>query len=276
MNGADGPASSAEPATQARVVTDLRDDSRIRVLTLSDPAKLNAIGDELRNGLAEHLAAATADARCRVIIITGANEAFSAGGELGGMPTEPDAIRRRIGTLHEIVRMFVQCPQVVIAAVDGVAFGSGMSLAAAADVVIASERSRFGCTFGRVGLIPDVGFMWSVPRRIGARRARLMVLENAIIEADQGLDWGLVDVLCPAGDALDQALAKAAQITRTPAATVANAKRMLAANFADLDAVLEDELNRQIELLASEEFAAARDKFLSRADAGSCTDAEPR
>jgi 2-(1,2-epoxy-1,2-dihydrophenyl)acetyl-CoA isomerase len=264
MTSADDPASGPELGSTPCVVTDLHDDSRVRVITLSDPDKLNAIGDELRNGLATQVAAAAADARCRVIILTGANGAFSAGGELAGMPTDPAAIRRRIGTLHDIVRDLTNCPQIVISAVDGVAFGSGMSLAAAADVVVAGDGSRFGCTFGRVGLVPDVGFMWSVPRRIGARRARLMVLENAIVEASTALEWGLVDALCPAGSALEVALDRASKITRTPAATLANAKRMLATNFSSLDDVLDDELSRQIELLATAEFADARQKFLSR------------
>ena len=249
---------------QPTVTTEMYSDFKVRVITLSDPAKLNAIGDELRNGLAREVASATADAQCRSIIITGANEAFSTGGELAGMPTEPDAIRRRIGTLHEIVRILDKSPQVVIAAVDGVAFGSGLSLAAAADVVVASDRARFGCTFGRVGLIPDVGFMWSVPRRIGLRRTRLMVLQNAVIEAGVALEWGLADLSCSAGEALDCAMETAAQISRTPAVTLANAKRMLGQTYSTLDAVLEDELSRQVELLGTDEFAEARNKFLSR------------
>lgn len=246
------------------VTTDLHHDSTVRLITLSDPGKLNAIGDELRNELARQVASAIGDTSCRSIIITGANEAFSSGGELAGMPTEADAIRRRMGTLHEIMRMLVQGPQVVIAAVDGVAFGSGMSLAAAADVVVATDRSRFGCTFGRVGLIPDVGFMWSVPRRIGLRRTRLMVLQNAIVEAGVALDWGLADYPCPDGQAVNCALEKAAQIIRTPALTLASAKRMMARDFPTFDAVLDYEMDSQIELLGTDEFAAARKAFLSR------------
>ena len=246
------------------VTTELRNDSKVRVITISDPSKLNAIGDDLRNGLAQEIATATSDPNCKSIIITGANRAFSSGGELSGMPTEGDAIRRRMGTMHKIIRMITHGSQVVIAAVEGVAFGSGMSLAAAADVVVASDQSKFGCTFGRVGLIPDVGFLWSVPRRIGLQRTRLIALRNAVIEAELALEWGLVDYLCPTGTALDCALEKAAEIIRTPARTLASAKRMMATNYSSLDAVLEAEMECQIELLGSEEFAAARQAFLAR------------
>jgi len=246
------------------VTTDLRVDSKVRVITISDPGKLNAIGDDIRNGLAQQVASATSDLNCTSIIITGANGAFSSGGELSGMPTESDAIHRRMGTMHEIIRMITLASQIVISAVDGVAFGSGMSLAAAADIVVASDQSKFGCSFGRVGLIPDVGFLWSVPRRIGSQRTRLIVLRNALIEADVALDWGLVDYLCPPGAALECALEKAAEIIRTPARTLANAKRMMARSFSSLDALLEAELECQIELLATEEFAAAREAFLAR------------
>lgn len=245
-------------------LVDLHDESRIRVLTLSDPGKLNAIGDDVRNQLAQEVAAAIADPVCRVIVITGAGEAFSSGGELASMPTEAHAIRARMGRLHDIVRMLAGAPQIIIAAVDGVAYGSGLSLAAAADVVVASDRARFGCTFGRVGLIPDVGFMWSVPRRIGVRRARLMVLQNSIIDAAEALEWGLADVPCPAGGALEHALEMASRIARTPMATLAAAKRLLTANHSTLDAVLDDELDCQVALLGTAEFDEARRAFLSR------------
>jgi len=246
------------------VTTESHGDARIRVLTLSNPGKLNAIDDEVRGELAREVASAAADATCRVIVITGADRAFSSGGELSGMPTEPDAIRRRMGTLHGIIRTLAEAPQIVIAAVDGVAFGSGLSLAAAADVVVAGNGARFGCTFGRVGLIPDVGFMWTVPRRIGVRRARLMVLQNAIIDAPEALHWGLADISSPEGGALEHAVELAARIARTPAATLASAKRMLTTTYSTLDAVLEDELSSQIELLGTVEFDEARRAFLSR------------
>jgi 2-(1,2-epoxy-1,2-dihydrophenyl)acetyl-CoA isomerase len=246
------------------VTTDLCADGTVRVITLSDPDKLNAIGDELRAGLDREVAESVADTSCHAIVITGANAAFSAGGELAGMPTEGGAIRRRIGTLHGIVRRLAQTPQVVLAAVDGVAYGSGMSLAAVADIVVASDRAKFGCTFGRVGLIPDVGFMWSVPRRIGRRRARLMVLQNMVIDAEEALSWGLADIGCPLGTALGRAVEIATQIGRAPAATLAHAKRMLSADSPSLDTVLEDEMETQIELLGTKEFATARQKFLTR------------
>jgi 2-(1,2-epoxy-1,2-dihydrophenyl)acetyl-CoA isomerase len=222
------------------------------------------MGDTLRAGLDREVAAALADPICRAVVITGANDAFSAGGELSGMPTEADAIRRRIGTLQGIVRTLALSSKVVLAAVDGVAYGSGLSLAAVADIVVAGDQAKFGCTFGRVGLIPDLGFMWSVPRRIGRRRARLMVLQNLIITADEALRWGLADVGCPPGEALERALALAADIIKTPEATLGQAKRMLSAGPPDLDSILEDEMETQVKLLGSEDFAAARQKFLTR------------
>jgi len=161
--------------------------------------------------------------------------------------------------------MLAKDPRVVLAAVDGPAYGSGLSLAAAADVVVAGEGSTFGCTFGRVGLIPDLGFMWSVPRRIGVGRTRRMILQNAVVKADEAHDWGLVDVSCPAGQALEQATDLARRIVRTPAATLAHALRLLAVTAgASLEQTLEAEMAAQIELFARGEFADLRDEFLSR------------
>lgn len=246
------------------VTTDLHVDSGVRVITLNDPNKLNALGDELRAGLVREVASAVADTKCRAIVITGANGAFSAGGELSGMPTEAEAIRRRMGALHGVVRTLIKSPQVILAAVDGVAYGSGMSLAAAADVLVASDRAKFGCAFGRVGLIPDIGFMWSVPRRIGLSRTRLVVLQNMVVGANDALTWGLADVGCPPGAALERAVQMAVEICKTPALTLAHAKRMLLDSADDLDSVLERELALQIELLGTKDFAAARQKFLAR------------
>lgn len=247
------------------VTTDISAEGSVRTITLSDPDRRNAIGDELRAGLHREVCAAVADEACRAIVLTGAAGAFSAGGELASMPTDEASIRRRLGTLQEIVTMLAGDPRVVLAAVDGPAYGSGLSLAAAADVVVAGEGATFGCTFGRVGLIPDLGFMWSVPRRIGVGRTRLMIVQNAVVKADEAHDWGLVDLLCPTGQALGRATELARRIVRTPAATLAHALRLLTVTSgASLEQTLEAEMTTQIELFARDEFAELRDEFISR------------
>lgn len=247
-----------------RDLTTKRDGGAIRVVTLSNVSKFNAISDELRSELIAAVSEATSDPECRAIILAGEGQAFCAGGDLSTMPTEPKAIKARMGEMHLIVRKLVNASQLVLSAVEGVALGSGMSLAACADIVVASEHAKFGCQFGRVALIPDVGYMWSVVRRIGMQKARVMALQNLAIDGAEALRWGLADFVCEGGEALEKAVALAREIITTPAATIAHSKGMLAEGIPSLEDVFQDELARQIELLASKEFSEARTKFLSR------------
>ena len=196
-------------------VTVARHDDAV-ILTLDDPGGINSISDEMRAELLEAIEAAHADPQVRAIVLTGAGGNFSAGGNLKQMQTpgggsDPDRFRRRLMPLHRVVELIVGGPKPVVAAVEGIAFGAGLSLAAACDHVVASDSARFAASFGKVGLTADCGLVWTLPQRTGLSIARDMLLTARQVAADEALRIGIIDQLVPAGGALEAALAKAAE-----------------------------------------------------------------
>lgn len=236
----------------------------VSIITIDNPQRRNAIDDPTRRDLLRLLREAMNDDDTRSVVIHGAEQTFCAGGDLSGMPTHRPHIEARLGEMHDIVRQIVYGSRPVIAAVEGSAFGSGMSIASACDVVVAARDSRFGCSFGRVKLIPDAGFMWSVPRRVGVGRTRQIVLRGEVLDAQEAHVSGFVDVLCEPGSALEAAVNRA-KLLELDARTIGAAKELIAA-MADpsLDAILAAELELQIVLLASPDFQIARQTFLNR------------
>lgn len=154
---------------------------QLLVVTLNAPHVRNAISPEMRTLLLECLRKANEDVSCRAIVLAGAEGNFCSGGRLGGDGKDvpkPDVerTRRNIAVLQDIVRLLGGGAKPTIAAVEGYAYGAGLSLAAACDIVIASESARFCASFGKVGLMGDAGLLWTLPRRVGESRSREMLL----------------------------------------------------------------------------------------------------
>lgn len=237
----------------------------VRVLTLNDPARRNALSMEMRFDLIAALDAALVDPDVRVVVLTGAGGAFCAGGDLTNMPPESDiASRERLNLMADLIRLVATSDKPVIAAVEGAAAGAGLSLAAACDHVIASESSTFVCSFVRVGLAPDAGLFWTLPQRVGMGAAKELLMFGEPVDASRALSIGLVDVLCPEGAALETAVDRAGELaTRAPLALAA-IKGALAQAPLDLRAGLFLEQAAQVRLLASADFLEGKDAFLER------------
>jgi 2-(1,2-epoxy-1,2-dihydrophenyl)acetyl-CoA isomerase len=237
---------------------------RVRHVTITNPAKRNALDDPARRRLLADVEDAIADPSCDVIVLTGADGSFCAGGDLPSMPTDPALIRQRLGEMQTIVRLIIAGPKPVVAAVEGPAFGSGLALAAACDVVVAARDARFGCVFGTMGLIADSGLLWTLPQRIGAARARRMAVTNAVLDAAEAAEIGLVDELCDPGTAVSVAGSVAASLVAQHSGAVGATKALLAAAPSTLDELLEREMDVQIARFATSEFTDRRDAFVSR------------
>jgi 2-(1,2-epoxy-1,2-dihydrophenyl)acetyl-CoA isomerase len=153
----------------------------------------------------------------------------------------PNERARRFGCAQQIVRRLVELPVPVIAAVHGAAVGAGLELALAADFCIAETDSSFRSGFVAVGLVPDFGGSWLLPRSIGAARAREMILANTRLDAATALAWGLLHRVVATGDAVASSVAMAHQFDRLPRAALAAAKR---ATHAAWDTTLADALDR--------------------------------
>ena len=153
------------------------DDAAVRTVTLNRPHKRNAIDIELRIALAEAIESADGDPAIRVIIVTGAGSVFCSGGDISTMQRmPPQRALERIDLAQRVIRAIWKTPKPVLAAVEGSAYGAGTALAAACDRVVAARDATFATTFTNVGLAGDMGTFASLPARVGAARARQMLM----------------------------------------------------------------------------------------------------
>ncbi|MEC7763804.1 MAG: enoyl-CoA hydratase-related protein [Pseudomonadota bacterium] len=164
----------------------------IATITLNRPDRMNALTPQMRAELADALKRASTEAR--VIAMTGAGPAFCSGQDLGEGSTAAAVDLERVlrDEYEPVIRAMAEAPVPVIAAVNGPAAGAGASLALAADVAIATRSAYFLQAFTRIGLIPDAGGTWALPRQIGLPRAMGAALFADKIEADQAADWGMI------------------------------------------------------------------------------------
>ena len=220
----------------------------VATITLDRPATLNALTVPMKLELLSALAQVEADVAVRAVVLTGAGRAFCAGQDLNER-REPDApslgeeLRQRY---NPIVRRIRAMPKPVIAAVNGVAAGAGASLAFACDLRIASETATFVLAFGRIGLIPDTGATWLLPRLVGLPRAMAMSLLNDPMPAVEAERLGLVTKVV-AADALGaEAASLARRLADAAPLGVAFTKRALyEAQDLDFPAALENEASLQ-------------------------------
>ena len=155
-------------------------------------------------------------------------------------------------------------PKPVLAAVEGSAFGAGMSLAVACDFVIAAQGARFAASFAKIGLSADAGLTWLLPQRIGYSRSRWLMISADIVDVDQALAIGLADELSPTGGALDAARASANQISALAPLSIAAVKATLANPPETLDEVLNTELDNQVRLVTSADYIEGRTAFIEK------------
>jgi 2-(1,2-epoxy-1,2-dihydrophenyl)acetyl-CoA isomerase len=202
------------------------------VLTMNRPDQRNALDPALRDAFAAAVAEVRDDPAVRAVVLTGAGGHFCAGGDVKAMApgaAGQDKVfggRDRLRRLQRWFDELVDLEKPVIAAVDGVAFGAGLSLALAADFILASPRARFCSVFARLGFVPDAGGMYLLPRAIGLARAKDMVFSARVVEAQEALALGLVQQVCE-GDVLQAALAFAERFHAAPTAAIGIAKGVM-------------------------------------------------
>jgi 2-(1,2-epoxy-1,2-dihydrophenyl)acetyl-CoA isomerase len=168
-----------------------------RRITLDRPDKLNAVNAAMLAALLAALDDAAADPTCRALLLTGAGRGFCAGQELGpavlpGPDGPPDLERLASRYHHEVVRRLRALPIPVVCAVNGIAAGAGASFALACDIVLAARSASFLIAFARIGLVPDSGASFFLPRLIGEARARALALLAEPLPAAQAEAWGLI------------------------------------------------------------------------------------
>jgi 2-(1,2-epoxy-1,2-dihydrophenyl)acetyl-CoA isomerase len=208
-------------------------DGAVATIRLNNAAKLNALSETLTRELIEALEGLVGDPEVRALVLTGEGRGFCSGADLGGMADEYRAGgRARPSDLLDegyakIVRLMVEAPKPVIAAVNGVAAGAGLSLALACDLRVASEAATFSMAFVRIGLVPDSGASYFLPRIVGAAAALEMSITGERIDVERALRMGLVSRVSPADSLLADAAALAAELAALPTKAIALTKELL-------------------------------------------------
>ena len=170
-------------------------DGGVMTVTMNRPEVLNALNPEMIDGLRDALSTAKADDAIRAVLLTGAGRGFCAGADLGASAMRTgrvDVAQKLRESYHPIVLAMRQLPKPIVAAVNGPAAGAGMSLALACDVVLAAGSATFLQAFSRIGLVPDCGSTWFLPRIVGDVRARALMLMAEKITADEAVRLGIV------------------------------------------------------------------------------------
>lgn len=204
-------------------------------ITLARPEGANAIDLVAAEELAEAALLCEQNPDVRAVLLRAEGKIFSAGGDVRSFQAAGDdtpALLRRITVLlHAAISRFARMDPPVIAAVGGTAAGGGMSLACAADLTLAADNARFTMAYTRIGLAPDGGSTFFLPRRIGLARTRDLMLRNRVLSADQALQWGIVDEVVPAAELDTRARELAEELAAGPTLAFGAAKRLLLGTF---------------------------------------------
>lgn len=248
----------------------------LAVLRLNRPEVFNSLNDDILRELLLAGQAIADDATVRAVLLTGNGKGFCAGADLGQLDTNRDdaACAQRGAMVAEkmtelfnpVVELFANMPKPVIAAVNGVAAGGGMGLALSADMVIAADSASFVQVFiPQLGIVPDMGSTWFLPRLIGEARAMGMALSGDAIDAATAKDWGMIWRVVPDEQLIEEATAIASRLAQGATFGIAMSKKALRASLHnDLAAQLDLEKESQRLCCATEDFAEGVDAFCEK------------
>ena len=236
----------------------------VLVLTLDRPTSLNSLSLDTIKQLLGELRALAHDDKSRALLITGAGRAFCAGWQLDesgvpGLPDESFGVRQSHlmeEYFNPVIQALHDLPIPIIAAVNGVCAGAGVSIALAADIVVAAEEASFVLTFApKLGLVPDMGATWKLPRLLGWARAQAVTLLGDRISAADAVQWGMIWRSVPSGELQREALALAVRLADAPPGICREVRHAYhAAQTCDLAAQMDYERLRQRDLLDGPSF----------------------
>jgi 2-(1,2-epoxy-1,2-dihydrophenyl)acetyl-CoA isomerase len=240
----------------------------IATLTLNRPEARNALDAVMRQELAAALDELERDPAVRVLVLTGAGGHFCAGGDVKSMRERRYTAaegRARVEVLNRLILRLVDFPRPTIASVDGFAVGAGCNLALACDLIVASDRAKFGQVFARIGLVPDGGGTWLLSRLVGLARAKELIFTADIVEAGEAARLGLVNRVVPAAALAEETRRLAERIAAGPPLALRLAKRLVnRAAASDLPDALDAEAAAQAITVTSEDHQEGLQAFFEK------------
>lgn len=244
-------------------------DNGIATLTLNRPTAGNSIDMPMAEALLSAAIRFDQDPAIRCVLLTGAGRLFCAGGDVGSFASvgdeAPAFLSELAGKLHMAVSRLMRMPKPLVVAVNGPAAGAGLSLAISGDVVIAGNSASFTAAYGAIGLTPDGGMSWLLPRLVGMRRAQEMILCNSKVDAARAAEIGLVSRTVADADLLAEARAEAERLANGATAAIGGARALLLASH---DGSFEAQLERETRSITAAgsrgEFREGLSAFLQR------------
>lgn len=234
--------------SQAEPVLLVRREAGVAWLTLNRPDAGNAIDMALATALRDVALELEQDATVRCVVITGAGKVFCAGGDVPSFAAAPEGpgayLHKLAGTFHEAAVVLARMPKPVVTAINGAAAGAGMSLAIGADIALAGQKASFLPAYGAIGLTPDGGMTWSLPRLVGLRHAQEIILTNRRVGADDALGLGMVNRVVEDGALLAEAAVLAERLAGGAVGAAAKVRSLLASSF---ETALPAQLDRELE-----------------------------
>ncbi len=239
-------------------------------LTLNRPDRLNSFNLQMHAEVADALAKVEAEATVRTLILTGAGRGFCAGQDLSDRAVAPSDGEIDLGESLEkrynpLIRRLVALPMPVVCAVNGVAAGAGANIALACDIVIAAKSAKFIQSFANIGLVPDSGGTWILPRLAGQARAMGLALTGEPILAETAADWGLIWKSVDDGKLVEETDSLAAKFAKAPTKGLAEIKKAIRNSWsATLDDQLDHERDAQRRAGRSDDYKEGVDAFMNK------------
>lgn len=234
---------------------------------MNAPHNRNAIGAEMKQALYAQARRFADDDSLRCMLLIGTDDIFCAGGDLRTMQNDRSTVgtRRRMAATHASIRLLMGCEKPVLTAVNGAAVGAGLSLSQIGDVVIAAEGAYFMAGFPNVGVLPDMGLLYNLPRAVGRVQANDLLLTNRRVDAAEALSLGLVSRVLPREGFQEAALALARRIAAGPAVPFGLAKALMASAGKDsFDEFLLKESLAQAVVFGTEDFVEGNAAFMAK------------
>ena len=246
-------------------------DGPVATLTMNRPDALNALSAQLTRDLSAAFEQVRADG-ARAVVFTGNGRAFCSGGDLREMKSMWDSegrieafLEAPLGSLHGVIRAMRELPVPIVGAVNGVCAGAGVNFARACDIVFAAEDATFREAFVRIGLSPDCGGTFLLPRAVGEKIATELFMTGDAVTAQRAVEIGMINRAVPAPDLLTEAKAFAEKLAAGPTASLGRIKQMMNATFSnDLDAQLALEHRMQIESGKGKDFKEGVSAFFEK------------
>jgi 2-(1,2-epoxy-1,2-dihydrophenyl)acetyl-CoA isomerase len=223
-----------------------------RQITLNRPDRLNALLPEMADAIIAALDEAQEDEACRAVLLTGAGRGFCSGQDLTAIvDADPDEIADLLDSYHPVIEKIRELSLPVVAAVNGVAAGAGCNLALACDIVIAARSATFVQAFSRIGLVPDCGGTWFLPRLVGTARARALMMLAEPLPAATAAEWGMIWQVVDDIRLMSEAQALTARLASGPTVALGLLKQALDES-GDNDLADQLDLERDLQIEAAE------------------------